>query len=192
MIQIHKPSGPLHIGLNWGARDRSSSSGTIKKVGVDLDIGCLILHEDHKLEYVYHGDAHQEILNFKIDASKDDTTGDMKGDDHLDNEIISIKTGKVLQNTQIVFFIDNCQAAPIGDIGHLDFRIYDGKPNKPLTTFVKTDLGDKDYLKEANGIVLGKLTFFEGEIQYYNYEIPVIFEGVENVKEAAAKTVDFI
>lgn len=182
----------LHVGLNWGVKDKQGQSTSDTSDTLDLNIGCLILHENNKLEYVHHGDPQQRILDFEFVATPDDKAGDLRGNDRLDNEIISIRTKKVNPNTQIVFFVENRNPGPIGSVNHFEFRLYTGQPNHPEKEFLKIDINEKAYIHDSCGIILGKISFWNNEIHFNPYEIPVAFEGIENVKEAAAKTVDFI
>lgn len=119
-ISLAKDSGSqlnkVCVGLNWGAietfRDKKEGGflgfgGTTVKeqvlVDVDLDASCVLLNaQKQELEVVYFRNLKSKFGC--VNHSGDDLTGDLDGDDGLDNEIISVELNRVPSEVdQIVF-----------------------------------------------------------------------------------------
>ena len=92
-INLEKENGTklqsICVGINWGAIEKKGWLGGVKKEAVDLDASCAI-YDDNKrlLEIVYFGNLRSK--DSAVMHSGDDLTGDMGGDDGLDNEVITL------------------------------------------------------------------------------------------------------
>ena len=90
-INLEKSNGSklqnICVGINWGAIEKKGWFGGTSKEAVDLDASCA-LYDDNKnlLEIIYFGKLRSN--DGSIAHSGDDLTGDMGGDDGLDNEIV--------------------------------------------------------------------------------------------------------
>jgi len=95
-ISLEKNGSGLNrvcVGVNWGAIEKKGFFGT-KKVAVDLDASIGLFKETKELiDVVYFGQL--KSRDGSIAHSGDDRTGDLDGDDGLDNEIITIELSKV-------------------------------------------------------------------------------------------------
>ena len=72
------------VGLNWGAIEKKGFFGNKKVVAVDLDASCGMFNGGGELtDIVYFGKLRSE--DGSVIHSGDDLTGDVGGDDGLDN-----------------------------------------------------------------------------------------------------------
>src|SRR5436190_18664961 len=75
------------VGINWGAIEKKNWLGGVKKEAVDLDASCALYDDNKKIVgVVYFGNLRSK--DSAVADSGDDLTGDMGGDDGLDNEVI--------------------------------------------------------------------------------------------------------
>ena len=76
------------VGANWGAIETKGLFGGKKKKAVDLDLSAGIFDNNKDMtEIIYL----RNLQSAGVSHSGDDTTGDIDGDDGLDNEVINIK-----------------------------------------------------------------------------------------------------
>ena len=94
------------VGINWGAIEKKGWFGGTSKEAVDLDASCG-LYDDNKnlLEVIYFGNLRSK--DGSIAHSGDDLTGDMGGDDGLDNEIITLDFSRLNPSVSNVAFVLN-------------------------------------------------------------------------------------
>lgn len=147
------------IGLNWGAITRTgffrSITGTTTE-SVDLD-GAVSLFENGQVsETVYF----RKLIssNGSIRHSGDDLTGDLNGDDGLDNEIITIDLTRIADNIDTIYiYLNSFKGQDFGDIPYSKLRIFEGTPdyvNEVLATF---NLSVEDKFKGYVSMIMGKL-----------------------------------
>lgn len=131
-INLKKENGAIlqHVcvGVNWGAIVKTGWLGGGSKEAVDLDASCALLDGNKKtIDLVYFGN-----LKSKDDAVKhsgDDLTGDMDGDDGLDNEIITLNFSKLNPSVEyIAFVLNSFRGHDFGTIPFASIRIYEGSP----------------------------------------------------------------
>ena len=89
-ISLDKGNGTkltnICVGINWGAIEKKGFLGGITKEAVDLDASCGCFDANKQLlDKVYFG--HLASEDRAIKHSGDDLTGDLDGDDGLDNEL---------------------------------------------------------------------------------------------------------
>lgn len=131
----------IGVGVNWGGVESKSMLGFVtKRDPVDLDASC-VLYNDKKqpIDVIYF-----ENLKSKDDAVKhsgDDETGDMKGNDDEDNEIITVDFSKLSKSVAYVAFVLNSFSGQ--DFSSLPFasvRIYEGMPGMIKETYAQYDM----------------------------------------------------
>ena len=109
-INLKKENGVslnnICVGVNWGAIETKGWFGSVSKEAVDLDASCA-LYDNSKnlLDVIYFGNL--ESMDASIKHSGDDVTGDLTGDDGLDNEIITVDFSKLSSNVEFVAFVLN-------------------------------------------------------------------------------------
>lgn len=161
-INLEKSNGAklqnICVGVNWGAIEKKGLFGT-KKEAVDLDASCAV-YDDKK--------NHIDSVNFKklqsndqaIKHSGDDLTGDLNGDDGLDNEVITLDFSKLSPAANhVAFFINSFRGQDFKDIPFASIRIYEGTPTKVIEEFARYDIANDATFAGNVSMVLG--TFYK-------------------------------
>ena len=127
------------VGLNWGAIPRTGFLGSIMggSVAVDLDGAVSTFSGDRLHETVYYN--HLYSIDGSIRHTGDDLTGDLSGDDGLDNEVITIDLRLVSPSVDRIFiYLNSYKEQDFGEIPYSKLRIYEGTANhveEVLATF---------------------------------------------------------
>jgi len=167
-ISLEKDSGDpltqLCVGVNWGAIETKGLFGGNKKVAVDLDASCATFDSHKKtLDIVYFG-------NLKapgIQHSGDDLTGDMEGDDGLDNEVIVVNLPQVSTNVeQIVFVLNSYKGQDFKDIPFASIRLYEGTPDRVDNIHATFDIANDQRFSGSVSMVMGKLYKRDGKWKF--------------------------
>ena len=145
------------VGVNWGAIEKKGLFGRSKKVGVDLDASAGLFSEDNKLTgKVYFGKLVSHCG--AIRHSGDDLTGDIDGDDGLDNEVITVDLTAVPNTvTQIVFVLNSFEGQDFATIPFASIRIYEGTPSRVDEVIARYDIANDASFAGKVSMVLGKL-----------------------------------
>lgn len=157
-IDLEKDSGggiaQMCVGVNWGAIEKKGLFKT-KKVAVDLDASCAAFDANGSvLDIVYFG----ELNGQGIQHSGDDLTGDMDGDDGLDNEVIIVNLERVNPNAdQIVFVLNSFQGQDFKDIPFASIRLYEGTPTRVDKIFATFDIANDREFAGSVSMIMGKL-----------------------------------
>ena len=158
-INLEKSNGSklqnICVGINWGAIEKKGFFGNTKKEAVDLDASCA-LYDDNKnlLEIVYFGKLRSS--DGSIAHSGDDLTGDMGGDDGLDNEIITVDFARLNQSCSYVAFVLNSfQGHDFGTIPFASIRIYEGTPTRLNEVFATFDIANGSGFAGHVSMVMG-------------------------------------
>lgn len=157
-INLEKSNGTklqnICVGVNWGAIEKKGFFGT-KKEAVDLDASCAV-YDDKK--------NHIDSVNFKklqsndkaIRHSGDDLTGDLNGDDGLDNEVITLDFSKLSPSANhVAFFINSFRGQDFKDIPFASIRIYEGTPTKVSQEYARYDIANDASFSGNVSMVLG-------------------------------------
>ena len=144
-ISLEKSNGSklqnVCVGINWGAIEKKGLFGFgSSKEAVDLDGSCALYNENKQLlEVVYFGNLKSK--NGSVKHSGDDLTGDMGGDDGLDNEIITLDFSQLDANVNYVAFVLNSfRGHDFGTIPFASIRIYEGTTKRVNEVFAKFDI----------------------------------------------------
>jgi tellurium resistance protein TerZ len=144
-INLEKSNGSklqnICVGINWGAIEKKGLFGFGgSKEAVDLDASCALFNANKQMEeVVYFGNLKSK--NGSVKHSGDDLTGDMGGDDGLDNEIITIDLSKLNESTTYVAFVLNSfRGHDFGKIPFASIRIYEGNTKQVNEVFAKYDI----------------------------------------------------
>lgn len=157
-INLEKSNGSklvnICVGVNWGAIEKKGFFGT-KKEPVDLDASCAV-YDDKK--------NHIDSVNFRklissdraIKHSGDDLTGDLNGDDGLDNEVITLDFSQLTPSaSHVAFFINSFRGQDFKDIPFASIRIYEGTPTKVSQEFARYDIANDASFAGNVSMVLG-------------------------------------
>jgi tellurium resistance protein TerZ len=143
-INLEKGGAKLQnvcVGINWGAIQRNGS-----KEAVDLDASCAV-YDALKQSIDTVSFRKLRSNDQAIQHSGDDLTGDLDGDDGLDNEVITLDFSKLNPSANYVaFFVNSFKGQDFKDIPFASIRIYEGTPKKVNEEFARYDIAnDKSF-----------------------------------------------
>lgn len=181
-INLEKSNGSklqnICVGINWGAIEKKGLFST-KKEAVDLDASCAIYDENKK---------NIDTVSFRqlksndqaIRHSGDDLTGDLNGDDGLDNEVITVDLSRLTPNASyIAFFINSFRGQDFKDIPFASIRIYEGTPKHVQEVFAKYDIANEKAFEGSVSMVLGVLYKRNGEWKFSAIGTPTADKKLE-------------
>ena len=157
-INLEKSNGSklqsVCVGINWGAIEKKGIFG-IKKEPVDLD-GSFSVYDGNKnlIDTV----SFRKLISTDqaIKHSGDDLTGDLNGDDGLDNEVITLDLSRLNASANYVaFFINSFRGQDFKDIPFASIRIYEGTPTRVQEVFAKYDIANDAAFAGSVSMVLG-------------------------------------
>ncbi|OIV42029.1 TerD family protein [Flavobacterium johnsoniae] len=157
-INLEKSNGTklqnICVGVNWGAIEKKGFFGT-KKEAVDLDASCAVY--DDKKNHIDSVNFRKLISNDRaIKHSGDDLTGDLNGDDGLDNEVITLDFSQLSPAANhVAFFINSFRGQDFKDIPFASIRIYEGTPTKVSQEFARFDVANDVTFAGNVSMVLG-------------------------------------
>jgi len=168
-ISLEKDAGEqiyqVCVGVNWGAMDKKGFFGSMKKVAVDLDASCATFDSNNNpLDVV----CFSQLSAQGIQHSGDDLTGDMDGDDGLDNEIIIVNLSNVQANVdQIVFVLNSYQGQDFKDIPFASIRLYEGTPTRVDHIYATYDISNDNKFHGSVSMVMGKFYKKDGKWKFF-------------------------
>ncbi|MBL0237907.1 MAG: tellurium resistance TerZ family protein [Saprospiraceae bacterium] len=145
-INLEKENGTklqsICVGINWGAIEKKGWLGGVKKEAVDLDASCAIYDDTKRLlEIVYFGNLRSK--DNAIIHSGDYLTGDMGGDDGLDNEVITLNFPMLNPSaSHVAFILNSFRGHDFGTIPFASIRIYEGTPTRVSSVFATFDIAN--------------------------------------------------
>jgi tellurium resistance protein TerZ len=157
-INLEKSNGTklqnICVGVNWGAIEKKGFFST-KKEAVDLDASCAVY--DDKKNHIDSVNFRKLISNDRaIKHSGDDLTGDLNGDDGLDNEVITLDfTQLTPAANHVAFFINSFRGQDFKDIPFASIRIYEGTPTRVTQEFARFDVANDATFAGNVSMVLG-------------------------------------
>lgn len=160
-ISLEKAGGGalqrMCIGVNWGAMEKKGLFGGVKKQAVDLDASVGLFDADKKnIDVVYFQKLESSCGAIK--HSGDDLTGDMDGDDGLDNEVVTVDLTRINpQASQVVFVLNSFRGQNFKDIPFATIRIYEGSPSRVDNVLATYDIANDDSFAGKVSMVMGKL-----------------------------------
>lgn len=169
-INLEKSSGAklqtLCVGVNWGAIVKRGFWGNKKMEAVDLDASCATFDDaNNKLEVIYFGNLKSQ--NRSIMHSGDDLTGDMDGDDGLDNEVIIVDLTKLPPNvSKIAFVLNSFRGHDFKTIPFASIRIYEGTPTNVKEVFATYDIANDVTFSGSVSMVMGIFYKRNGEWKF--------------------------
>jgi len=154
------------VGLNWGAIVKKTFLGMKKTEAVDLDASCILFNAQKQLsEVVYFGNLRSR--NSSVIHSGDDLTGDVGGDDGLDNEVITIHFDMLPAEVEFVALVLNSyRGQDFGDIPFASIRIYEGTPTNVKEVFAKYDIANDKQFAGHVAMVMGIFYRKNGEWKF--------------------------
>ncbi|MDR0714105.1 MAG: TerD family protein [Bacteroidales bacterium] len=169
-INLEKSNGnklqSICVGVNWGAIEKKNWLGVKKMEAVDLDASCATFDVDNKaLEVIYFGNLKSK--NGSIQHSGDDLTGDMGGDDGLDNEVITVDLTKLPSEVEkIAFVLNSFRGHDFKTIPFASIRIYEGTPSRVNEVFATYDIANDTTFAGSVSMVMGVFYKRNGEWKF--------------------------
>jgi tellurium resistance protein TerZ len=159
-INLQKNNGAkllnVCVGINWGAIEKKGFLGLGKtKEAVDLDASCAMYNAAKEpVDIVYFGNLRSG--DNAVKHSGDDLTGDMGGDDGLDNEVITVDFSRLSVDIEYVAFVLNSfRGHDFGIIPFASIRIYEGTPTRVNEVFAKYDIANDASFAGHVSMVMG-------------------------------------
>ena len=158
-INLQKTNGNILqnicVGVNWGAIEKKGWFGGTSKEAVDLDASCALYDNAKNLvDLVYFGKLRSKDGSIK--HSGDDLTGDMDGDDGLDNEIITLDFSRLSPSVEYVAFVLNSfRGHDFGTIPFASIRIYEGTPTRVNEVFATYNIAKEGGFSGHVSMVMG-------------------------------------
>lgn len=168
-INLEKSNGSklqsICVGINWGALEKKGLFGT-KKEAVDLDASCAVYDENKRnIDTVSFRKLKSDDQAIK--HSGDDLTGDLNGDDGLDNEVITLDFSRLSPSANYVaFFINSFRGQDFKDIPFASIRIYEGTPTRVSEVFAKYDVANEKAFAGSVSMILGVFYKRNGEWKF--------------------------
>ncbi|POY36979.1 Tellurium resistance protein TerD [Solitalea longa] len=190
-INLEKNNGSklqnICVGINWGAIEKKSLFGSVSKEAVDLDASCALYNDSKQvIETVYFRNLQSK--DGAIRHSGDDLTGDLDGDDGLDNEIITVDFSKLNPAVSFVTFILNSyRGQDFGTIPFASIRIYEGTPSKVTEVFAKYDIVNDAGFKGHVSMIMGVFYKRNGEWKFNAIGEPTKDKRLEETVNTAAQ-----
>lgn len=169
-INLEKGNGNklqnLCVGVNWGAIEKRGFFGGKKMEAVDLDASCATFDDNNNaLEVIYFGNL--QARNGSIRHSGDDLTGDMGGDDGLDNEVITVDLSRLDPNvSKIAFVLNSFRGHDFKTIPFASIRIYEGTPSRVNEVFATYDIANDASFSGSVSMVMGVFYKRNGEWKF--------------------------
>jgi tellurium resistance protein TerZ len=159
-ISLEKSNGSklqnVCVGINWGAIEKKGIFGFGgSKEAVDLDASCALFDENKKLiDVVYFGNLKSK--DQAVRHSGDDLTGDMGGDDGLDNEVITLDFGSLNPAVKhVAFVLNSFRGQDFGTIPFASIRVYEGTPKRVNEIFATYDIAHDASFRCHVSMVMG-------------------------------------
>jgi len=168
-IDLTKENGhrlqKVFLGLNWGAIEKDGFFGKSTE-SVDLDGSCIAFSESGEvIDVVYYGNL--ESKENSIQHSGDDLTGDVDGDDGLDNEVISIDLPSVPESVNELYLVLNSfKGQDFATIPFAKIRIYEGDFSRVDEVFAEFDIANDPKFSGYIAMIMGKVYRKNGEWKF--------------------------
>ena len=124
-----------------------------------------------------------------IRHSGDDTTGDMDGDDGLDNEVIQIDLSQIPAGVDKLGFVLNSYGNKytFDEIPYASIRIYEGTPDRVDNVLAKFEVSNEPNFKNKVAMVLGSVYRHNTAWKFKAIGEPTNDRGLESLIASAAK-----
>lgn len=168
-INLEKSNGAkllnVCVGVNWGAIVKKGFFSN-KTEAVDLDASCAVYDENkNKIDVVSFRQLKSN--DQAIRHSGDDLTGDLNGNDGLDNEVITVDFSRLNPSASYVaFFINSFRGQDFKDIPFASIRIYEGTPTRVHEVFAKYDIANDATFAGSVSMILGVFYKRNGEWKF--------------------------
>lgn len=183
-INLEKSNGSklenICVGVNWGAIVTKNWLGLTKKEAVDLDASCAMFDANGNIiDKVWF--RHLTSNDGAVKHSGDDLTGDMDGDDGLDNEVITVDLKRLNpQIEKIAFVLNSFRGHDFKTIPFASIRIYEGTPKKVNEIFATYDVANDPTFAGSVSMIMGIFYKHNGEWKFNAIGEPTKDRDFEN------------
>lgn len=183
-INLEKSNGSklenICVGVNWGAIVTKNWLGLTKKEAVDLDASCAMFDANGNIiDKVWF--RHLTSNDGAVKHSGDDLTGDMDGDDGLDNEVITVDLKRLNpQIEKIAFVLNSFRGHDFKTIPFASIRIYEGTPKKVNEIFATYDVANNPTFAGSVSMIMGIFYKHNGEWKFNAIGEPTKDRDFEN------------
>ncbi|WP_126971940.1 TerD family protein [Gynurincola endophyticus] len=176
------------VGVNWGAIEKKSLFGSVSKESVDLDASCILFDASgHVLDVVYFGKLISS--DGAIRHSGDDLTGDVDGDDGLDNEIITIDFSRINHSVAYAAFVLNSfLGQDFSKIPFASIRIYEGTPTSVVNGIAQYNIAKEPNFMGHVSMIMGVFYKRNGEWKFNAIGEPTKDKNLEQTIVTVQKT----
>jgi len=177
------------VGVNWGVIEKKGFFGK-KKVAVDLDASVSLHDEDNKMtDLVYFRQLKSKDGSIK--HSGDDLTGDLDGDDGLDNEIITIQLNKVPKNVnKLAIILNSFQGQDFASIPFASVRLYEGTASRVDSVMADYNIANEPKFNGSVSMVLGTLYRHNAEWKFRAIGEPTLDRKIKETVDTVIR--DFL
>jgi tellurium resistance protein TerZ len=185
-INLEKNNGTkltnICMGINWGVIVKKGFFGSTKEA-VDLDGSCAIYDEEKRLiDYVNFRKLTSKDQAIK--HSGDDLTGDLNGDDGLDNEIITLDLSRINPAAAYVaFFINSFRGQDFKAIPYASIRIFEGSATRVNEVFATYNVANDASFAGSVSMVLGVLYKRNNEWKFNAIGMPTKDKTLEETQQ---------
>ena len=174
------------IGLNWGAIAKKILWVTHHEA-VDLDGSVALFDTQNRcMDTVYYRQLFS--LDRAIRHSGDELTGDSRGDDKRDNEVITLDLLKINPSIQqIVFILNSYKGQDFATIPYAHIRLYEGNSKRIVNTFAEFNVASEAKYKGYVSMIMGKLYKEKGEWHFKTIGEPTRDETLHQTIVTAQK-----
>jgi len=162
MAYLLKNSEQIIIGVNWGGEKTKGWFGATEYVIADLDLHIIALNNNDfnqnneiPVNRIISCDFNNTPQN-GINIEKDDTKGDLKGNDNKDNEWAILNQPELQTDNILIPVIYNYNDLKWEGLSHLEFRVYTGGPNEVKNLINFQDL-KKGQFEDGEILIPGKI-----------------------------------
>ncbi|PWQ98559.1 TerD family protein [Leucothrix arctica] len=189
-VSLEKNGGQLSrvcVGVNWGAIEKKGFFGT-KKKAVDLDASVGFFDANKTLmDVVYFGQLKSK--DGSVSHSGDDRTGDVDGDDGLDNEIITVELNRVpAEVAHVAVLLNSFQGDDFATIPFATVRLYEGTPERVDSVLADYNIANDAKFKGAVSMVLGVLYRHNSGWKFKAVGDPTQDKGLEDTLKTTASS----
>lgn len=186
-INLEKSNGSvltnICVGVNWGAIVKTGWFGSKSTESVDLDSSCAEFDAAGNIvDKVWF--RHLISNDNAIKHSGDDLTGDIDGDDGLDNEVITLDFTKLDPRVvRIAFVLNSYKGQDFKTIPFASIRIYEGTPTIVKDIFATYDIANDPTFAGSVSMVMGVFYKKNGEWKFKAIGEPTKDRNLEQTLE---------
>lgn len=190
-INLEKSNGlkltNICVGVNWGAIVKKGWFGITTTEAVDLDASCAMFDANGAIvDKVWF--RHLKSNDGAVKHSGDDLTGDVGGDDGLDNEVITVDLSRLNPAVEkIAFVLNSFRGQDFKTIPFASIRIYEGTPTKVKEVFATYDIANDPTFAGSVSMVMGVFYKRNGEWKFNAIGEPTQDRNFESTLETVKR-----